>query len=401
VRERIRKPFAEHVERRIAAARPSHVKYVHPVRQEVATGLVAAVYAQVATDFKVLPPLTLFSPAPKLLAGAWSLVRETLLVGPVARLPKEVVATAVSRVNACTYCVDAHTMMLGGAGARPAADALRGAQPEQIDDSTMRSLAIWAWRTRSMADQTPEAPPFDRASAPQMIGTAIAFHFINRLVNVFLGPSPVQLPPGLRWAKGLLGRIAEHTFARRLLTLSPVPGLSLDLLPEVAVPEEFHWACGNPFVAGAFGRLAVAIDEVGCRVIPAQVRELVNARLCRWQGESMGLSRNWVEAEIRPLEESVKPVGRLALLTALASYQVDATVVEGSRARLYDDDEALLGTVSWAAFAAVRRIASWLTAKNTLESDPLVSAPATLSQRQVSGLHGTHSSARLILQQPD
>jgi hypothetical protein len=97
----------------------------------------------------------------------------------------------------------------------------------------------------------------------------------------------------------------------------------------------------------------------------------------------MGVNRSWVEAEIRPLEEGSKAVGRLAMLTALASFQVDTNVVEGSRARLYDDDEALLGTVAWAAFAAARRIGTWLDTPATAERGPssgeLTASPVLIS----------------------
>jgi AhpD family alkylhydroperoxidase len=370
VKERIRKPFAKQVKKRVVADGSQGVKYIRPIRHEAATGLVAAVYAQVAMDFQILPPLTLYSPVPRLLAGAWCVVRETLLVGPVPRIHKEVVATAVSQANACAYCADAHSMMLGGGGAAPIASALRGAQPELIDDPVLRSLAIWAWKTRSATDQSLRTPPFNADSAAQIIGTAVAFHFINRVVDVFLDRSPLNLPLGLRWARGLLGRIAERTFARRLVNISPIPGQSLHLLPAVQLSSEFYWARANPLVGAAFSRLAAVIDELGCRVIPADVRELVSARVARWQGEPMGASRSWVEDEIRPLEEASKAVGRLAMLTALASFQVDANVVEGSRALLYDDDEALLGTVAWAAFAAARRIGAWLDTPANAECGP-------------------------------
>src|ERR1700722_2652698 len=83
------------------------IRYVSPVRPAAATGLVAAVYAQVEHDFGMLaPPVALHSPAPGPLAASWVMLRETLAVqGQADRAAKEMVAAAVSVENACPYCV--------------------------------------------------------------------------------------------------------------------------------------------------------------------------------------------------------------------------------------------------------------------------------------------------------
>jgi hypothetical protein len=70
--ERFRARATARVERRIVAAAPHAVKYVRPVPADKATGLVAAVYAQVAEDFQITAPLVLHSPVPPLLAGVWA-----------------------------------------------------------------------------------------------------------------------------------------------------------------------------------------------------------------------------------------------------------------------------------------------------------------------------------------
>ncbi len=51
-------------------------------------------------------------------------------------------------------------------------------------------------------------------SAPEIIGTALAFHYINRTVDVFLEKSPMELPSTLAWAKGPLTKVAASTFAK-------------------------------------------------------------------------------------------------------------------------------------------------------------------------------------------
>jgi hypothetical protein len=54
-----------------------------------------------------------------------------------------------------------------------------------------------------------------------------------------------------------------------------------------------------------------------------------------------------------------RPAGRLALLTALASYQVDRSVVRQFRAG-WPDDSTLVELTAWASLAAARRVGSWI-----------------------------------------
>lgn len=52
------------------------VRYLHPVPADKATGKLADIYQQVRRDFQLVPPITLFSKAPDLLGGLWSISRE-------------------------------------------------------------------------------------------------------------------------------------------------------------------------------------------------------------------------------------------------------------------------------------------------------------------------------------
>jgi hypothetical protein len=112
-------------------------------------------------------------------------------------------------------------------------------------------------------------------------------------------------------------------------------------------------------VAGAYARFAAAVEAAGQQSVPAEVRLLVHKQVGSWQGEDPGLSRHWVEEAIIGLDESHKPAARLALLTALASYQVDEGVIHAFRSQ-YPGDDKLIGLAAWASFTAARRVGSWL-----------------------------------------
>jgi hypothetical protein len=68
---------------------PHAAKYVHAVPPAEATGLVAEVYEQLARDFQIVSPIIVHSPAPRLLAAVWCVLRETLVAGRVSRAHKE------------------------------------------------------------------------------------------------------------------------------------------------------------------------------------------------------------------------------------------------------------------------------------------------------------------------
>jgi AhpD family alkylhydroperoxidase len=304
---------------------------------------VAAVYDAMRREFGVqAEAITLHSPAEELLAGAWILCREhTVAAGRVERPVKEAVAAAVSDLNRCPYCVDAHTAMLNGTGHSSGEPAF--ARPIE-----------WARATRTPGAEILRVPPFDASEAPEMLGTATLFHYINRPVSVFCGDSP--LPGDGRVMRGALLRIAGVRF-RRFARARPVAGESLGLLPEAELPEDFAWARSSPVIADAWARFAAAVERAGEHVLAPAVRQRVLERLDTWQGEPMPLGEAWLAASLQDLEPELLPAVRLALLSALAPYRIE----ESTAAAFGGSDADLVSAVCWSAFAAARRTTTWLT----------------------------------------
>lgn len=324
------------------------VEHVSAVRPQAARGRVAEVYAQLERDFGMLaPPVILHSPAPEILAAAWVMLRETLVAtGKGDRAAKEAVAAAVSHGNACPYCVDVHGTALHGLLRGGDAAAVAAGRPDAIGDPYIRAVVAWA------NAPTAHPRPFPADQAAELVGVAVVFHYLNRVVNVFLGDSPLPRPTARR------SRTALMAVVGRLLRSSTrsfhEPGTSLDLLPAAVTPADLAWADGSPVVAAALARSAAAFDAGGERAVPAAVRAVVEAELAGWDGRPPGLGRGWVDGALAGLHADQRPLGRLALLTAMASYQVDRSVIDESR-RAGAGDGALVELVAWAAFAAARR----------------------------------------------
>jgi AhpD family alkylhydroperoxidase len=335
------------------------VKYVTPVEVSGADDAVARVYQQVERDFGMLaPPVALHSPAPGALAACWMMLRESQMAdGKVQRGVKEAVATAVSAGNSCPYCVMVHSATLQSLLGSAASTAVSAGRLDAIADPEVRAIAEWARRSASRQESQSQDAPFAKEQTPEIAGVAVAFQYLNRMVNIFLDGSP--LPPTVpALARGSVLRVLGwFTAASARATLQP--GASLDLLPAAPLPPDLWWAAGHPEVAEAFARAGAAIDAAGREHVPASVRAAVRSRLADWDGRPLGPSRSWVEDEVLALPAGERAAGRLALLTALASFQVDQQVIDAFR-REQAGDEALIASTSWASMAAARQVGSWL-----------------------------------------
>lgn len=325
-----------------------HLAPAHPPSAET-----AAVHRAIRRDFGLIAePFTLHRPSPALLAGFWMVCRETTLAGVVPRAWKEAVATAVSAANRCPYCVDAHVMMLHATGAHATAAALgAGAAPR---DREVAALVAWA-----AASGTPDATVLDAPpqAVPELVGTAVAFHYVNRMVTVLLDESPFPLRG--RGARAVLRRVVGAVVSGAARRTKP-PGASLDLLPPEPLPDDLVWTDASVTVAGAFARFAAAVERAGAASLSPDVRAAVAACVAAWHGEPSPLGRGWVDAALDGLVPPSRDRARLTLLAALAPWQVDDDVVAAFRRGGPGDDGALVGALAWGAFAAARRIGEWI-----------------------------------------
>lgn len=331
------------------------MKFVTPVSPRAATGLTAQVYTQIKRDFGALvEPFTLHSPSPKLLAAAWSAAREAEVTGNVPRPLKEAIAATISRKNQCRYCVDAHTIMLDAGGDHALAKTVGRGDTRYIPDERMRAIVNWAAATYSPGAAILRSPPFTPAEAPEMIGTAVFYHYVNRMVTVLLGDTP--LPSRREALRSPLTRVAGWFFSGAVKR-SKQPGESLKFLPDAELPADLAWASASPSVAGAFARLAAVIEELGKNSLSPEVRALVGERIRAWNGEVPGLNETWSAGAGK--DAHLQAAAQLALMTALVPSRLLPGVIYAFRGA-QADDEKLLGALAWASFTAARRIGSWL-----------------------------------------
>ncbi len=310
-----------------------------------AQGLVAQVYHHTEQDFGILaPPVALHSPAPASLAATWLMLRETLLAdGHASRTAKETVATEVSRANDCPYCVDVHQAVL---------DTLP--RNESLPPLTQR--AATTTHPTNPTNPVPHTPtlPLTPRQATELHGVATTFHYINRMVTLFLtdSPMPARTPAPLH-------RPIMHTTALAMRPTTPgplTPGTSLHLLPPAPPHPTLQWAHNTPHIADAFTRALTAINH-GARWIPPPVQQHLHTHLTHWNGNPPPLSRAWLTQALTTLPTTDIPTARLALLTALAPHQTlpqDITTFKNQ----HPTDRQLIELTSWAALTTALHIAN-------------------------------------------
>ncbi len=341
---------------------PKAIHYIKPVEYLQAKGFVKKTYDQMQSEFQIVPPLTIHSPIPELLACIWTILRESLIAkGLVSRTTKEVVAVVISRINECPYCIDVHTSMLHGASKHGIADLIPDNLDYRISDKSVKGITSWASATKSPESPLLHNPPFLKKEAPEIIGTALSFHYINRMVNVFLSNSPVPIPSSFSHTTKIARRLFGAFIGKKIVNKTPEvkPGKSLHILPDSEIPEEFVWARPNPIITGAFARFANVITKIEERFIHKDVQEAVKEEIQRWNGEDRGISSRWTEEVIKYISDELKSTARLALLTAFASYHVDEGIVKAFR-RDNRSDQELIAVTAWASFMAVQRINTWI-----------------------------------------
>lgn len=301
-------------------------------------------------------PFTLHLPLPELFAGAWMACRESLLAGSVRRDVKEAVASTVSLINRCPYCVDAHNIMMLAFSGRDYSSQILEGRYDDIDDPEIGNAAKWAAATLSPGSSLLFSPPFSAREAPEYIGTAVLFHYINRMVTILLGASP------LPFRRGILKRLSQRMavlFFSKAVRLKKEPCTSLDLLPASDLSPDLDWSKPSPCIAGAYAAFSRAVDHAGEAVLSEPLRASVSGALDAWDGRAFGPGKQLPTDCISNYSGPERIAGEMALLSALAPYRVTERMMEDF-VSCYPADEQMLAVLAWGSFSAARRIGRWI-----------------------------------------
>jgi hypothetical protein len=238
----------------------------------------------------------------------------------------------------CPFCVAAHGTAVQAAGAR--------------DDA----LSAWAASIRSTTSAAdPKPAPFEEHKE-EYLGTAVAFHYLNRVVSVFLDDSMSPLPRAFDCAVKPMSKMIMGGVMKKSETL--VPGDSLDLLPShnPDLAWEPCWAQGSSSISRALASWSAIVEATAQDRVPAAVLESVGAAIETWQW-TPGAPPPTRDEELMgtPLPADLVAAGRLAALTALVPSSVtEELVLEVVNGKAALGTAGTLALVAWAGARAAK-----------------------------------------------
>ena len=326
------------------------ISFIKSIKPSQASGEVKEVYSQLKAEMgDVVEPISLHALIPNLLKGIWGILRETVIIEDATkRKTKEAVGAAVSSSNECPYCVDAHTIMIIGLQDKTVADAIVKRSIEMISDDYVRSVVNWSFNTRNFKSMTVTNPPFTMKEAPEIIGTAVFFHYLNRMVTIFLGPT--ILPLNINFLKGMMKSMAAKMFAGVLN--KEKEGHLGGQLEEV---KELYWTKSNPRVQYVYTYFYNTVQELGVKYIPEEVRRLISNEVNNWDGEDL-MSTKELDALIDKISTRNQPLARMLYLTAFSPHRIQSYHFNEFKMFYAGKDEQILASLAWASLTASVKI---------------------------------------------
>ncbi len=336
------------------------MKYVKPDRSKQARGALKRVYDEVRDVFpggEVPGPYLVHSFFPDFLEAYWNSAKASYFSGQCSRPEADAIACGVSTANACSFCLEAHAELLRFSDAAMANSALKR-QTSHASNPHLQSLVKWGRATLTPNDPLSQSPSFARIERADAIAVALSFHYTNRLVNIFFGPSPFPLAfvPGARNLMTLIGRPMFRALAEKTVPLENSKSSARDA---VISASELEWADNNQRIQIPFCELSREAERVGEECVPSPAREVIHDIVNQWNGEELPIDGGEVLEHMSRLDDSLRPIARLTLFAGLASHRVNSELVKSCRLAGASDHN-LVGASIWGSHQATTRIATWL-----------------------------------------
>ena len=224
-----------------------HIKYI---RKNKAQGKLKELYKHIELNFgKLAEPFVLHSLNEELTAGVWTMLYEIILVeGKIKRSLKEAIAISVSEINKCVYCVDAHSIIIFGTEKALQNNISTIKKGKTVPKTKKDKTILWAFKNLGFDSPIILNPPFSQEEAPEIIGTAVLFHYINRMVNLFARDTPL---PSTKMRGALISFASNFIFAKAIRK-KKTKGESLMFIDKDIREDNFEWAGQSPEIQKAF-----------------------------------------------------------------------------------------------------------------------------------------------------
>lgn len=317
---------------------------------------------QAVLDFGLVPPpISIHKADSDLFAASWACLRETLVVGQVPRYFKEAVATGAANANKCPYCVGAHSMMYDIY--KPKAKSVaRGDEASGVLDTTV--LSNWA-QSCYAAESNRLVEPFPKSARAEIIGTAVFFHYLTRMVSVYLGDSFV--PEKLAWSVPIMMPVMRLVMGlndrrRKKLGASRLPDIPSDNGPAWADQDN---------VSVAFAQFGQVTEKKITRILDQPMIDFINNYLLTWKKPADSPGAGWVNTHLEDWSEQnplQKQQAKFMLLVIGSPYMI----IDSDKNALIEKmgDANFLIMTAWVALKAALRTGAIVSGGEAAPMDP-------------------------------
>ncbi len=248
------------------------IKYIKHISKKDSSGKLKNIYTHIESNFgKIAEPFVLHSINTELTASIWAIIYETMLVETnVKRNIKETIATCISELNKCPYCVDAHGIMLLGTGK----DLNKNILEVKNGKSELKTKEdqLISWALNNLNDKYIANPAFSKHQAPEIIGTAVIFHYINRMVSIFAGDTPLPTSK----MKKLLKFFAANFIFKKAINRFKNKGDSIVYIDKKEESSSFIWAQKVPEIKTSFEYLKFQTKINLDKILSKELIRLIN-----------------------------------------------------------------------------------------------------------------------------
>jgi len=308
-----------------------HIKYI---KKNQAKGHLKRLYKHMELNFgKLAEPFVIHSIDEELTAGIWAVFYETILVdGEVKRSLKEAIATSVSEINKCNYCVDAHTIMIFGTEKILLEIITTIKEGKTIATTQEEKLVFWALQNLKFDSSIILNPPFTKDKAPEIIGTAVLFHYINRMVNLFAGNTPLPTTK----MRGALIRIASGFIFAKAIKKKKIKGESLLFIDEGINGDSFTWAGQKPVIQKAFQYFKYQTEHKIDQILSPALISLLKSQATQLNLIKSGFGNEKLEIFLKTVKPAERQIAEFCFLTMFESHKVYEKHFQGLKQRFKD-----------------------------------------------------------------
>jgi len=221
-----------------------------------------------------------------------------------------------------------------------------------VQDVKTKQLLDWAFNTKYFQSDIIQQPPFSKGEAPEIISTAVLFHYLNRMVTVFLGET--ILPFNISFLRSFMKKLAAMMFSK-VLASEKKKNESFFEVDMSEFGDPFYWTKSNVRIHHALSSFYKVVHSLGKESISNQVFEFITTEIDNWTG-SEHIDISDLDEKLKTVDVEFRKMAKMLYFISFMPYRVTTGLVTDLRKTYKLEDDEILGMFSWASYMTAAKI---------------------------------------------